>query len=370
MISSDNVTLKRIKYGELRGEKYDFVGDKYNIISGYFIDSTRIALLANPNYDNDAKSVLNVICYNEEIVGRHMLMPTKIKIGDKIVLAQTGGGHEICEKYQGNGLGTMIVRDTIMNSEYPIYLGQLYSSGAISILRKMDGLCIFEKPLYQKMLKTRSIIRAKGYKGFLLCLFSFIGDIKIKICNIPNQVKLRNLKKRYSIKMETMIPEWVNNLTMNDGHKYMEVHDQKWLQWNLSNTFSNNPDDKNYYFSIYNKNGIPVGFLMTKERYEENIKGKYKNLTRGTVVEWGVSDDSGLSEADINLIAISTFSRKVDKINTVLSGKGIERDIKKMGFTYRGEYQMVLKPSEYCEMDIYDINLWRIRYGGANTILV
>ena len=369
MINSDNVTLKRIKYGELRGEKYDFIGDKYNIISGYFIDSTRRALLANPNYDNDTKSVLNVICYNEEIVGRHMLMPTKIKIGDKIVLAQTGGGHEICEKYQGNGLGTMIVRDAIMNSEYPIYLGQLYSSGAISILRKMDGLCIFEKPLYQKMLKTRSIIKAKGYKGFLLRFFSFVGDIKIKIRNIPNYIKLRDLKKKYSIKMEAKIPGWVNNLTMNDGHKYMEVHDQKWLQWNLSNTFSNNPDDRNYYFSIYN-NGTPAGFLMTKERYEENLKGKYKNLTRGTIVEWGVSDDSGLSEADINLMAISTFSRKVDKINTVLSCDGTEKDIKKMGFTYRGSYQMVLKPAEDCETDIYDITLWRIRYGGANTILV
>lgn len=369
MICRDKVTLKRITYGELRENKYDLNGDNYNIISDYFIDSTRSALLENPNYDNDSKSVLNVVYYNEEIVGRHMLMPTKIKVGDKIVLAQTGGGHEIYENFQGEGLGTIVVKDTIINSEYPIYLGQLYSSGAISILRKMD-LCIFEKPLYQKMLKTRSIFKSKGYKGFLLLLLSFMGDINLKIHDLPNKTKIRKLKKRYIIKRETIVPTWVNNLTINDRYKYMEVHDQKWLQWNLSNVFSNNPDDKNYFFSIYDKKGLPVGFYMTKERFEENKKGKFKNLIRGTIVEWDIKDKSGLSEADINLMAISTFSRKIDKINTVLSCNRIEKEIKNMGYTYRGNYQMVLKPAEDCETDIYNINLWRIRYGGANTILV
>ena len=369
MAYGDGAILKRISYDELKNRSYDTHGDNYGIVSDYFIEETRKALLSNPNYDNDSHSVLNVVLYDGEIVGRHMLMPTKIKIGERTVLAQTGGGHEINDNFQGKGFGTLVVHDTIFNSEYPIYIGQLYSSGAISILKKMD-LCIFGKPLYNKNRKMRSVFAAKGYKGFKLTWCSFWGDLGLQIAEIPNRRRLYKLKQRYVIRQERAVPDWVNHVVLQDGHRYMEIHDKEWLQWNLNNVFSSKAGDQNYFYAVYEKDGTPAGFYMTKERFEENKKGTFKNLVRGTVVEWGSSDEQKLSEFDINLMALSTFSANVDKVNTVISTPNCEEEMKIMGFEYRGVYQMTFKPSVDCEEAMRDQENWRIRYGGCNTILV
>ena len=109
---------------------------------------------------------------------------------------------------------------------------------------------------------------------------------------------------------------------------------------------------------------------MTKERFEENPDGFFKNLVRGTVVEWGSNDENMLTELDLNLMAISTFSSNVDKINTVISTEGLDTELQAMGFEYRGMYQMSLKADDITDDGMQDQNNWRIRYGGANTILV
>lgn len=109
---------------------------------------------------------------------------------------------------------------------------------------------------------------------------------------------------------------------------------------------------------------------MTKERYEENKNGLFKNLIRGTVVEWGSRDETELSEIDLNLLAFSTFSSNVDKVNTVISTKGTRKIMEQLGYEYRGMYRMSLKCDDSCPNDIINQDLWRIRYGGCNTIMV
>lgn len=364
-----DLIFKRISYSELQGGRLIEYSDKYGLLSKYLSPSIRNALLTNPNIIDYSKSALNLLICDGEIVGRNMLMPTAIKIKEKTVLVQSGGSYEICEQYQGKKLGTYIFKDSIFNSEYPIYIGQLYSSGASSILRKMD-LCFLEKPLYFKLCKVRSVLASKGYKGLLLSLLSFFGDMWLKIGNIKNWLKYIRLKKKYSIQSEKTIPLWVDNLTLHDGHKYMEIHDHKWLQWNLDHVFSENKVDKNFFYAVYDKKKNPVGFFMTKERFEENKNGIFKNLIRGTIVEWGSIDETVLSEVDLNLLALFSFSKKVDKINTVISTNGIEDSIKQIGFSYRGMYLMTIKLCQNYDDDILNLDCWRIRYGGCNTILV
>lgn len=376
MGTMEDVELIRISYGELKNETYDVQNDTYGILSGYLIEPLVKALLDNPNYDNDDKSVLNILTYKNQIVGRHMLMPTLLQLDHKTILVQTGGGNEIHENFQRRGFGSLIVNDTVRNSEYPIYIGQLYSSGATAIYQKMN-VQLFELPLFNKFKRSRSLVAVHFDKipilknsVILRAVVSFIGDCYLKCCDIPNIRKCATLRKRYVVKRELIVPEWIDQMTMNDGHKYMEVHNQKWLQWNLDNVFSNNIGDQNFYYSVYDKTGKPAGFFMTKERYEENKNGLFKNLIRGTVVEWGSRDETELSEIDLNLLAFSTFSSNVDKVNTVISTKGTRKRMEQLGYEYRGMYRMSLKCDDSCPNDIINQDLWRIRYGGCNTIMV
>ncbi len=363
------INIERISYGQLVNGEFEYTGDEYKILSGYLTEAVVRALLSNPNYSDSSKSVLNLIICDGAIVGRTMMMPTKIKSGNDYMIAQTVGGIEISKDFRGKGFGKMIVQDTWQNSEYPLCIGQLYSSGASSIIRKL-GITVFEKPLYVKMCRTRSLLISKGITGFKFKIQELIGDFLFKLNDLPNKIKLRRLKKKYSIKKDIYVPTWTESMTLFDGHKYCEVHNRDWLQWNLDNRFTENQNDSNAFYGVYDMSGSPCGFFMTKVRYEENKEGVYKNIIRGTIVEWGSFDERVLTEVDLNRLAVSTFSSKVDKINTVISTIGIDCEIKKMGFEYRGMFQMSFQGDNNVEKDVYEQDKWRIRYGGANTILV
>ena len=362
-----NIGLQRITYKDLRDQTWISAADKYGMVSEYLTSSVRNTLLANPNLDDEQKSAINTVIYDGIIAGRNMLMPTKLKINDKIIMAQTGGSYEIAEQVRGRGLGTVAFRDSIMNSEYDQYIGQLYSTTAADIVRKL-GLIIFEFPSYYKLCSGRSILEARGLSGCSLKLGTIFINTLLKVLNIPNAIKLNKLKMHYQVKEECTIPTWIDDLTLNDGHAFMEVHDRAWLQWCLDNKFTEDTNDKQSFYSVYDKKGNPKGFFMTKERFERS-QGKYQNITRGTIVEWGTYNEKDLSEIDLNLLAINSFGRRVDNITSVLSDVSNNKAMKKIGFIRHGSFQMSIKSGNLDRDDISDQSKWRIRYGGCNTII-
>ena len=178
----------------------------------------------------------------------------------------------------------------------------------------------------------------------------------------------KKIKTLYQVKKESTIPTWIDDLTLYDGHEFMEVHDREWLQWCLDNKFTNESDDKQSFYAVYDKQGSPKGFFMTKERFERR-QGKYKNVMRGTIVEWGSYNEEELSEIDLNLLAIDSFDSQIDNITTVFSDISDDKSIKKIGFIRHGNYQMSIKPGKLNPNEISDQSKWRIRYGGCNTII-
>lgn len=362
-----DIVLKRIAYKDLRDQTWICAEDNYGMVSGYLTTSVRSTLLTNPNLDDERKSAINIVICDGIIAGRNMLMPTKLKINNEIIMAQTGGSYEIAEQFRGCGLGTEVFRDSIMNSEYDTYIGQLYSTTASDIVRKL-GLIIFELPSYYKLCNSRSVLEARGVHGFPLRLGTIIINTLLKFINIPNIFRLKKIKMFYQVKKESVIPTWIDDLTLHDGHTFMEVHDHNWFQWCLDNKFTEEPSDKQSFYTVYDKQKNPKGFFMTKERFERS-QGRYKNIVRGTIVEWGSYNERELSEIDLNLLAIDSFGSQVDNITTILSDVSGNKDIKKIGFIRHGSYQMSIKPGKLNKDGITDQSKWRIRYGGCNTII-
>lgn len=360
-----DITLQRITYKDLRDQTWTSADDNYGMISEYLTSSVRSTLLANPNLNDEHKSAINTIICDGIIAGRNMLMPTKLKINDEIIMAQTGGSYEIAEQFRGHGLGTVAFRDSIMNSEYAPYIGQLYSTTAAAIVRKL-GLIIFEFPLYYKLCNSRPFLEAKGVSGFTLKVGTIIINALLRLSNIPNTFRLKKIKTFYRARKESVIPAWIDELTLYDGHEFMEVHDRGWLQWCLDNKCTENSNDQQSFYTVYDRQGNPKGFFMTKERFERS-QGKYKNVVRGTIVEWGSYSKEELSEIDLNLLAIDSFGTRVDNITTMLSDI---KAMKKMGFIRHGSYQISIKPGEINQDGISERNKWRIRYGGCNTIIL
>ena len=168
---------------------------------------------------------------------------------------------------------------------------------------------------------------------------------------------------------ETIIPEWVTEMTANDGHQFMEVHDREWFQWNLDhNTYGFDEDIQSFY-SVLDRKNKPLGFFMTKERLIQ-MTGPDKGFIRGTIVEWESRDKIVLSEADINLLAIQTFSKNVDVIFTLACESDTTSQLEEMGFQKRASYKIGVKDKKKQLDNIGEQNLWRLRYGYTYMIIL
>lgn len=112
-----------------------------------------------------------------------------------------------------------------------------------------------------------------------------------------------------------------------------------------------------------------MGFFMTKERIIKK-PGRNHGFIIGTVVEWESCDKSVLSEADINLLAIPTFSKRVDVIFTLACESGTESRLIDMGYKKRASFKAGVKDKKKQFDDIGDQSLWRLRYGMTNMIIL
>lgn len=359
--------IENISYKELYDKNYLCFNDKYGLAT--FINETvRITLLNNPNNNCNEKTSIIFAIENGDIVGRHILYPTVIKCSSGIINAQSSGSTEVHQSQRGKGIGTRINQYTLNNDEYPLYICSLLSHSCLSIMRKKENGCtIFDFPQFIKIVNTEPAFASRGIKGFPLKILKLFGNLAIKILDIPNKIKIKKIKKNYIIRKESIVPQWAGNMCLDDGHKYAEYHDAQWLQWCLDYNLSGQKEDIQSFYTIFDKSNHPVGFFMTKERLLKNV-GKYKTMLCGTICEWA-SIDENLSETDINLLALETFSRDCYHILTVTDSPSTAKTLRRIGFIKHGYMQMGFKDKLNQFPDMNDMNLWRIRFGCCNSIL-
>lgn len=360
-----DLKIKKISYAELREKPIEVNDDRYGI-AAYFTESIRQTFLACPAIEDESECAVLLLMDGDIVIGRDICFMTRLKIGDEIVPVHTGCSQMVCEEYQKIGAGILLF--TANTHEDKVNFGALYTPMRVKMLKKQKRV-VFDIPQYTKITNTQPIFESSfKLRGFLLKLVSWGGNFLLKLLEIPNRLRLRKLLKKYNIRKETLVPEWAGEMATNDGHKYMEYHDTKWLQWNLDYNMNGFPEDIQSFYSIWDKSGNPMGFFMTKERLEEEA-GQYKNLIRGTIVEWASADKDVLTEADLNLLAVSTFSSKVSRITTISDDPQTEKKFIKMGFRHRYDFQISFKDKIGLYTDAVDISNWRIRYGCSNAII-
>lgn len=359
--------LIKITYQQLKDNDYlSEYNDKYGL-AAFIDDNVRNTFLSNPNNNDDSKTVILFAVDNGDIVGRSIIYATIVKNHNKTIETQSFGSIEVDNSQRGKGIGTQIARFSLNNNEYPIFICSLLSPQCLSLMRKPENDCtIFNFPEYIKVINTESAFACRGINGLPLKLMKTLGNIILGILDIPNKIKLKKIKKNYIVKKEYIIPEWAGEMCLNDGHKYAEYHDTKWLQWCLDHNLSGHKDDNQSFFAIYDKENNPVGFFMTKERRRLDIE-KCK-MINGTLCEWA-SIDKNLSETDINLLALETFSKDCYRILTVTDNPQTEKSLHSMGYIKNGYMQMGFKDKLNQFPDMKDMSLWRIRFGCCNSIL-
>lgn len=360
------LTLHKISYKDLREFKYKSFDDPYGIVA-FMTDHLRETLLACPNNKDETKTALYIMTDGNVAVGRLLEFETKIVVDGKIVPTQTGSSLFVEESYRPKGVGVDLLMAKKLSKDYDLSIGALFSSMVVPMIKKMRYV-LFDIPQYVTIRNTLPLIASYGIKGFPLKICATITNLPIVFMNVVNATRRRKLLKKYVIRKETIVPEWVSEMVLKDSHKYMELHNREWFQWNLDYNMNGFSGDKQSFYAVYDKIGNPQGFFMTKERFEK-AAGRYRDIIRGTIVEWCSANPNILSESDLNLLAIGTFSSETFLVLTVTTDDKTCKKLKKMGFTKHGILQMNLYDKKKQYPDIYNQELWRLRYGCSNTII-
>lgn len=360
-------TLLLISNKQLKERSYSIPDDRYGM-AALMNDHVRETMLSCPN-SGDEKTVLVLAIRNQIVVGRALQLGSRLKLGSRIVTSSAGGGRvEVTPECRGKGVGTSIIKWRMNNDEYDFIIGALYSTMMLPLLKK-QGFVIFEKPLFIRFHSFRPKLQSLGLRGTLLSIITAIANIPIKCSDFVNRIRALHLYRSFIILKEDIVPEWAGQMSTNDNHKYQEIHDQSWLQWNLDHNLNGYPQDIQSFYAIYDKyTHAPCGFFLTKERYEES-SGHYRNVVKGTLCEWA-SIDSRLCEADILLLSLRTFTRSVYYVNAIATDANSIKPYKRMGFIRHGGFQVsFLDKKHQLGDDSYDVDNWRIRYGYANSII-
>lgn len=339
--NNKELRLINISFDELRQNDFSRFSDAEGIFSSG-LELYRNALLDNP-YTDDSSTACVLAVVDDLIVGRHMMLNTKLKVGDEIIDIKTGGGGLVSSKCRGMGIGSRMINLAFELEESDLYYGALYSRAAYDIIRKKGGM--LEIPQYVKIIH-------KGIK---------------RVLDLPVIVKSAILKRRYTIERLTSVPQWAGEMAMNDSHKYMEVHTTEWLQWALDSIATGVPTDFNQFHAVYDKNHEPVGFFMTKVR---TVTKNGETFSKANLAEWATSATSQLNEVDINILAIETVSSLVSRFWTITEKSSIGKALLRHGFKRRGWLAMHVRDKKHQFSDISDVSQWRIRYGCCNTMLV
>ena len=130
---------------------------------------------------------------------------------------------------------------------------------ALPLYKKL-GYYVLAFPRIMQLRNVRCLLESKGLRGNMLYLFSILINIPLSLIYKILSGESKRLLKLYQVEKVTKIPEWVDDIVLNDGHKYMEAHDHKWLQWNLDCNFRGLPRDIQSFY-IIKKVMSPLAFL-------------------------------------------------------------------------------------------------------------
>lgn len=361
-----NVELETYSYKDFK-EGFEIQNDPYDI-GGYAKTPARHKAFIECPFVKDESFIMLCLARIDGVIGgRIMFFPELFKAGDEFIEANGGSTLLVHEEYRKTDTAVDIVMYPIRNKLSDAIIYADFSKEGIGVYKALR-FNIFSLNKMMLAFNSRFFYENLGLKGGLLKIFTnatnlFIHPL-IKLLKLTYPSRLNQI-----VASETkVVPEWVDEIVLNDGHKYMEVHDHRWLQWCLDNKFHDDSGNVNKFFTLQ-KDGEPLGFFMIKERFGGIASRGISPMLVGTVVEWGSKDLNILSEFDIIRIALGYFSKGIDMIQIFSDDEVVLKKARRHGFIHHGSHFIVFRDMTKRFKDAKDQKLWRLRFGYSDSIM-
>jgi len=230
------------------------------------------------------------------------------------------------------------------------------------------GSKIFVFPQLIQIRNFTKILPVIGVPRIIAKLFGWIPTAFYYPFRFLIYKKSERIRNRYTVKKVNEVPEWVDDIVFNDGHRFMELHDSKWLQWNLDHMFHSNERNLTSFYTV-SQDGKGIGFFMIKERFGSIESRGVKDAKFGHIVEWGTKDPKLLSEYSLQLMALSSFSKDVDLVYMASTDYDVVKKMKKFLLLRIRDAEVAFKDFSKKFKDANNQDLWRLRLGYGDTIM-
>lgn len=362
-ISFYNLTFKEFKQNRALGFK-----DPYHIMSSLGPKMCD-AVLNNPSGYKDDEVCQILALDGDVVVGCTNPFSGRLLLNGEEVACQNGSTLFSHEDYRKDNVGgELFLRITNLHPTKNCFFVGI--SQMATGLYKALKYSLFEFPRLIYLRKSRSVIQsilnseASWTKPLIMMADAGLW-LHRQIINVHNFIFYRG----YSIENVKECPVEVEQIVIQDKHPYKELHDKAWFDWSLNYTISEDPRTLRRLYVI-KKNGKTVAFLLLKQEFFEKASSRgFKNVYLGSIMEWGVANESRLTEKDIVLMSLKYFDNIVDGIQYATTEHKIVKQLKRWLFVGIGNANTGVRIRSMKDKSLKDINNWRLRLGGSDTVL-
>lgn len=334
--------------------------DCYGLAKECFSEARKAAFLSNPFLIDKTTTMVLLARVDGVVCGKRMFFPTRIYASGEEIQAFGGSNYYVHQDYRKYALGgALILYAAKKKNNFLLSAG--CSNNSIKIYEALKG-SVFYIPSFKQVRRSIFLIDRTSVKSFAFSLLDSVKSFFLYPFVIIARISNGKYRMRYEVTQLKTVPQWIEDMVKNDGHKYMELHNKDWFEWNLNNSFAKDPYDVQKLFSVYD-NKKPVGFFLIKER-------KVGKKVIGSLMEWQTADETRLSEVDIVRLAMMYFSKNVMEV--IISS--LDQQVQlycgvKHGFVVSRSQNIVCKDLKKQYPDSSDISNWRIRPGYADVIM-
>lgn len=354
------MNLKKIvlSYNDIQNE-IPIYDDRYGVLSYALREDRKKAFYANPNMIDLTKPLLRLYIDDNIIVARSMNFTTQVRIKQNTFTASSGSSLFVHEDYRQYGLGAELMLDKVRDKSEVFCLSAGLSSMVIP-LYKVLKYTVFSFPIFSLRIHNKYAFINRGFPSWLSIWLGKIIDFILRLKCFSLFRTSRKLFSLYRVEEVSEVPHWIDEIVLDSKYDFMELHDSKWLQWNLDNSYHSEYPNRQGFYIVYRTNE-PIAFFMITERKRDN-----KNI--GRIVEWGVKGQK-ITEYDLILLALNSFNKDVDEIKVLTQNVNVQTQLLNGGFVKNDHFEIAFKDLKNNHKDIMDVNKWRIRYGYADSIM-
>lgn len=363
-----NIRFIERTFGELEKSNVPDVKDPYNIMSSLG-SKMREAVLHNPTGYREDETCQILALDGDLVIGATNPFPGRMLLNGETVQTLNGSYLYAHEDYRKDNIGgELFFRESRLHpSGNTLFAG--ISQMALPLYYALK-FSVFEFPRLIYLRKSRSVIQSVLYnEGIWTKPIIWMADscLWLHRCLMGLTTKLR--LGSYRIEEVKQCPQEVEDIVIADEHPYMELHDKAWFDWSLNFSISEDERTKKRLYVI-RRNGKIEGFFLVKQEFFEKASNRgFRNVYLGSVMEWGISKGSKLTEKDIALLSLSCFDKDVDGIQYASIDNKTVKQLKHRLFVQIGFANMAIKMRYSKDVAIKEIKNWRIRLAASDTVL-